>query len=71
MQDLSNQVFHHLTVVQPTDKRGLTPHYLCKCECSREIVLSATHLLSGRATSCGCDRIAITEHVRLQMIIGS
>lgn len=27
---------------------------LCKCDCGKETIVLATHLLSGNTTSCGC-----------------
>lgn len=30
--------------------------YKCKCECGREVNVSAYRLITGKTKSCGCDR---------------
>jgi hypothetical protein len=61
--NLINQKFSRLTVLQfakkETKNRG--QHYLCRCECGREIIVRSDALTSGHTKSCGCIRKTTTK----------
>ncbi len=62
--DLTNKLFRRLIVIKRTnnDKQGRS-RWLCKCDCGKEIIVSSTHLQSGKTQSCGCLNIdKITKH---------
>lgn len=53
--DLTNQVFGRLTVLEPA---GQNEHghnqWLCRCECETLKVITGANLKSGNTQSCGC-----------------
>lgn len=57
--DLTNQKFHHLTVVKRdgSDNRG-EAKWLCKCDCGNPNLISVlgSNLRKGHTQSCGCER---------------
>ena len=52
--DLSGQKFGRLTVLSYSDTRNGRARWLCRCECGKEITVSANSLKSGNTKSCGC-----------------
>jgi len=53
--DLSGTRFAHLVVLsRADDRKGM--FWLCRCDCGRETIVSASHLKTGHTTSCGCAR---------------
>lgn len=54
-EDLSGMKFGRLSVIS---RAGQTRHHnftwLCRCDCSNEVVVPAGHLKSGHTRSCGC-----------------
>lgn len=55
--DLTNQKFGKLTVIEKTDKRS-DGHIVwrCLCDCGNETEVSSADLKSGNTRSCGCIR---------------
>ena len=55
MEDLVGRKFNRLTVksFMRTDKHYNT-YWLCKCDCGKEVVVTAGSLRSGHSKSCGC-----------------
>ena len=55
IDDLSGKRFGRLVVVKfdHMDKH-YSSHWLCKCDCGNEVVVSRGNLIKGRARSCGC-----------------
>jgi hypothetical protein len=62
-QSLVGQRFHRLTVrafagakVYPSkhQSRHVVAHWLCACDCGKEIVVSVANLRSSHVQSCGC-----------------
>ena len=51
--DLTGRTFGMLTVLRYTGKDG---RWLCRCECGKETVATASCLVRGLAKSCGCRR---------------
>ena len=54
--DITGKVFGKLTVLKRVENKDNRPHFLCKCECLNEKVVSSKNLKSGHTTSCGCFR---------------
>jgi hypothetical protein len=58
--ELNGRRFGSLVVLsrapQVMPRRGAW--WLCRCDCGREHSVSSTHLVSGRVSSCGCQRSA-------------
>lgn len=54
--DLTNQKFNRLTVIKPMLERTIDnkPQWLCKCDCGKFIMVTASGLRSGNNKSCGC-----------------
>lgn len=54
-KDLSGKTFGRLTVMHYTHSDShRVPHYLCKCECGTEKIISSQSLKRGLTVSCGC-----------------
>lgn len=55
-KNLTGQVFHKLTVREPTDQRnsGGSVLWLCQCECGNFTLASSTELQNNHKKSCGC-----------------
>lgn len=48
---------NHLRVIGRTEKTvGHNRMWICKCDCSREVLVKQDYLLRGYARSCGCHR---------------
>lgn len=52
--DLRGRVFDRLTVLKWT---GYKYAWQCRCTCGRITVVTASNLITGHTTSCGCARI--------------
>lgn len=54
--DLTGQKFGYLTVVKKVEKESNLPttFWLCKCDCGKETIVTASNLKSGHTKSCGC-----------------
>ena len=55
-RDIDGQVFGKLTVVRFDHVKNKRQYYLCRCECGKEKVILKGNLLTGKTTSCGCNR---------------
>src|SRR5689334_14357780 len=59
-ENLAGRVFGHFTVLspiaEPASRRVHPLQWLCRCACSREVVVRRSDLLSGNRVSCGCAR---------------
>lgn len=53
---MTGQVFGLLTVVGPSERRGVQTYWKCRCACGRETWGTAGKLRFGHKTSCGCRR---------------
>lgn len=49
--DLTNRVFHQLTVLRPAERKG---YWVARCTCGNETEVRAGSLTSGNTKSCGC-----------------
>lgn len=63
--DLTGQRFGKLLVISLAESRYGKLHWLCRCDCGNETVVSTTGLKSGHTQSCGCyqDDIASSTHL--------
>ena len=67
-QDLSGSTFGKLRVIRRASDH-ITPGgkaivcYLCECECGMKVVVDRLRLVSGRKTSCGCERNRKTKQM--------
>ncbi len=59
--DLSGQRFGRLTVIERAESPGKRVSWLCKCECGKEIIVTADKLRSAHTRSCGCLSKEITS----------
>lgn len=67
-EDLTGQKFDRLTViaraenhVQPCGSQYV--QWFCKCECGKEVIVSASNLKKGHTKSCGClQKEKVTTH---------
>ena len=74
IKDLTGQRFGKLVAVEPISKddpRYGVPsingsaHWLCRCDCGKEIVTRADRLTYGTAKSCGCARYENRRYPRM------
>lgn len=56
IKDITNQKFHRLTALYPTDKRDSDRSVIwhCRCDCGNEIDVSGKRLRQSNTKSCGC-----------------
>lgn len=56
VNDIRNQVFNFLTVLEPTEKRRHSGDIIwkCKCKCGNYAYASGSELRNNRIQSCGC-----------------
>ena len=55
-KDLTGQRFGRLTVLSYVNMGTPYAHWLCKCDCGNEKIISKKSLDTGRVVSCGCYR---------------
>lgn len=55
-QDLTNHVFHRLTVIRRGPNSQNLTRWYCRCACGKEVLCTAGALKDGRQKSCGCLR---------------
>lgn len=55
MTPIAGKRFRRLLAIGPT-RKGRDKHifWICRCSCSRRVVVSGDNLRRGRARSCGC-----------------
>lgn len=63
-EDLTGKRFNKLTVIGRVESRYDKAHWLCRCDCGNETVVSTSGLRSGHTQSCGCyqDETASNTH---------
>lgn len=76
MRDLTDQRFGRLTAIRPVGRKfGKNFHWLCRCDCGREVEVNSSHLTAAKSrektVSCGCwsrekaaETSRITGHLR-------
>ena len=52
--DIVGQRFNRLVVLSYAETRGRRAHWLCRCDCGAEPVVSGKSLRAGSTGSCGC-----------------
>lgn len=69
-EDLTGQKFGKLTVLyydkkyselKRKDSNGMSPYWLCRCECGNEIFATGSSLKYGTKISCGCYKRSLGE----------
>ena len=55
-ENLVNNKFGRLTVVEKDTSRNGARYWICKCDCGNIKSVRTSHLKSGNVTSCGCFR---------------
>lgn len=59
--DLTGRRYGRLTVIKRADdKKYKCPHWICKCDCGNEKIVSGSNLKTGQTRSCGCLRKELT-----------
>lgn len=53
-KDISGNKYTRLTAIQYVYTKNKKAYWLCKCECGKEKIVSASDLTSGNTKSCGC-----------------
>lgn len=61
-QDFTGRKFARWTVIAFSETKKRLDHWLCKCDCGKEVVVNIYSLSKGRSTSCGCDKRRTTTH---------
>lgn len=63
-ENLVGQRFGKLVVMKMAESRYDKTHWICKCDCGNETVVSSSGLKSGHTQSCGCyqDEVASDTH---------
>ena len=53
-KDLRGKKFNKLTPLYRTFNYNNVTCWKCKCDCGKEVIVAASHLLNGNTKSCGC-----------------
>ena len=53
-EDLTGKRFGKLVVIRQAETKYSKIHWLCKCDCGNETIVSTSGLKSGHTSSCGC-----------------
>lgn len=63
-ENLINQRFGKLVVIAKSKSKYNKVHWLCKCDCGNETIVSTSGLKTGHTKSCGCfqDDVASETH---------
>jgi hypothetical protein len=56
MIDIGGQRFGRLVALRPVEKRDGKFHWLCRCDCGNEKVVSGKKLRGGDTVTCGCGK---------------
>ena len=67
--NLLNQTFGKLTVIEDMGKINGEYCWKCKCECGNEIITKGSYLSSGHKNSCGCLKKSVGEYNIEQLLI--
>ena len=63
--DLTGNRYGRLTVIRKVEQsKNNRSHWLCQCDCGREIIVAGGHLRSGHTKSCGCYRRELPKDKR-------
>lgn len=62
--NLIGKNFSKLLVIKQVESKWNKRHWLCKCDCGNETIVSTSGLKSGHTKSCGCyqDEVASDKH---------
>lgn len=65
IQDISNQVFGHLTAIKRLNTRhspSLGYDWECQCDCGNTVIIPITYLKNNNNISCGCAKESTGEY---------
>lgn len=62
--ELIGQRFGRLSVISEYGSINEQMHWVCKCDCGGEVIVTTAHLRSGHTQSCGCLRKDMARHLR-------
>ena len=64
-EDLTGQRFGKLQVISLAESKYDKLHWLCRCDCGNETIVSTSGLKTGHTQSCGCyqDEVASNTHL--------
>lgn len=54
LDNLMGRKFNRLTVIGRAPNKDFKPHWICKCECGNESIVSSRNLKGLKVKSCGC-----------------
>lgn len=60
-QDLTGNIYGHLTVLCLHEKRGKDQYWKCRCYCGNETIVRHTHLTGHDIRTCGCSHIVVKD----------
>lgn len=63
-ENLIGKRFNKIVVIKKVESKYNKTHWLCKCDCGNEVIVSTGGLKSGHTQSCGCyqDEVASDTH---------
>ena len=68
--NLVGRRFTHLVVEKPAESKYGKLHWVCRCDCGNETVVSSGGLLSGHTKSCGCYQDEVASNTHFQDLSG-
>lgn len=69
-KSLIGQRFNYLVVIGEADSKYGKLHWLCRCDCGNETIVSSSGLLSGHTKSCGCYQDAVASNTHFEDLAG-
>lgn len=68
--DITNQIFGNLKAISKAPSRGKKTYWLCECLlCGNSKEIQTSHLTSGAAQSCGCQKPLINANIEKKCIL--
>ncbi|MCD7804669.1 MAG: transcriptional regulator [Oscillospiraceae bacterium] len=68
VKELVGKRFGRLIVIEYAGKKDGVHRWRCRCDCGNEVVVSQSHLQSGKTKSCGCMRADV--YVKNMKLVG-
>lgn len=69
--DITNKRFGMLVALYPVANVNGKTAWMCRCDCTNEVVVKTCNLRSGRRTDCGCmrkERLTYTDGTSIGML---
>lgn len=61
-EDVTGKKFGRLTALYFDESRKPNTHWMCRCDCGKEVSVRLQNLKTGETQSCGCRAIEIRSH---------